>query len=248
MLRTETLERAMSLSYSHGREFLDEVRPILEQHDTALLARYLAVHHPHDNLRDLLATGHDEAVKMALVCLSVTGDMSDNAAIAALLHSDDPVTAAVAEHALWSIWFRGADEQARCELDAAVRLIGNGMLDEAISCLTKLLRAYPTFAEAYNQRAIAWFLKEDYVHSAADCRQTLRLNPWHFGAMAGLGHCYASLGKLEMALEVYRSALQLHPRFEGIRQSISQIRNGLGESPAPSTSAADEWNPPRAAR
>jgi len=85
----------------------------------------------------------------------------------------------------------------------------------------------PTFAEAYNQRAIVLFLLGRYEQAAEDCLRALRLNPYHFGAMAGLGHCHASLGRWERALEAYHRTLQLHPRAEGIRQSIRQVQEAV---------------------
>ena len=78
----------------------------------------------------------------------------------------------------------------------AVRLISAGKHDLAIRCLTRVIEHSPDFAEAHNQRAIVHFLKEDYPSSIADCLQTLELNSYHFGAAAGLGHCYAALGDL----------------------------------------------------
>ncbi len=231
----------MSLSYSHGREFVEQVRPFLEKQDPHGLVRFLSTYWSRHQVRGLLGCGHTDAMKAAAACLALTGTSEDNAALAPLLHSEDPTLVAIAEHALWSIWFQSGDEVADGRLQRAVRLIGENDFDGAIECLDCLLVRCPDFAEAYNQRAITYFLKEDYRASLADCRRTLRLNPFHFGAMAGIGHCYASLGQLQMALEAYRRALQMHPRLEGVHQSIQQIRCKFGaaarpiESPSRST-------------
>ena len=72
----------------------------------------------------------------------------------------------------------------------------------------------------------------------ADCRRTLRLNGHHFGALAGLAHSYASLGQLDRALNAYHHALRVHPRLEGIRQSISQIRAYLRRHRVPGGSTS----------
>jgi tetratricopeptide (TPR) repeat protein len=221
----------MILSYSHGREFVEQVRPFLEKQDAEGLVRFLRRYWPHSDLRELLTCGHDDATKVAAVCLSVIGTIEDNAVLAPLLHDDDPTIVSLIEHAMWSVWFRASDRVAHCGLQRAVRLISASQFDAAIQCLDRLIEQHPCFAEAYNQRAIAYFLKESYAASLADCTRTLRLNPFHFGAMAGVGHCHASLGRLDLALEAYSRALKMHPRMEGIRQSIQQIRSKLGVSP-----------------
>lgn len=223
----------MSLSYSHGREFVAQARPFLESRDSNGLARHIQKHWPGCALRELLTCGHQDAVNSALVGLALTGSMADGPAVALLLADDDADTASYAEYTLWALWFRGAEEPARNALCQAVQLIGNNDLDAAIVDLDKLLHEFPNYAEAYNQRAIAYFLKEDYGRSLVDCRETLRLNPQHFGAMAGAGHCHTALGQLPQALEAYRRSLLLHPRLEGVRESIRQIRAKLADpSPA----------------
>ncbi len=222
----------MSLSYTHGREFLRQTWPYLEQQDTEGLAKHLSQYWPNEMLKALLSCEHEDAVKATLVCLSLAGTMSENASIAHCLNDDDPNTSALAEHALWSIWFRAGDESGNADIVQAVQLISENKLDQAIACLDRILLRLPNFAEAYNQRAIVYYLKEDYERSCSDCEATLRLNPHHFGAMAGLGHCCASLGDLDRALEAYCNCRGLHPRLEGIRQSIQQIRQNLSKKQA----------------
>jgi tetratricopeptide (TPR) repeat protein len=48
--------------------------------------------------------------------------------------------------------------------------------------------------------------------------------PCHFGAWAGMGHCYAHLGKHAEAIRSYEKALEINPRLEGVRQGIESLR------------------------
>lgn len=214
----------MSLSYADGQKFVRQVRPILERKDADPLVRCLNRHWSGNRLRHLLSCGHRDAAKVALLCLSLTGTMEDNAAVARLLHDDDAYTASLAEHALWSIWFHAGDERANAMLRRAVLLMSENQLDRAIALSTAIANRPPRFAEAYNQIALACFLKGDYIRGIVNCKKTLRLNPYHFGAMAGLGHCYAATAQLTKALEAYHDALQINPRMQGIRQTIQQAR------------------------
>jgi hypothetical protein len=50
------------------------------------------------------------------------------------------------------------------------------------------------------------------------------LNPHHFGAMAGLGHCYASIGQFDQSVQAYRCVLQMQPRMAGIRQAMAHVQ------------------------
>jgi tetratricopeptide (TPR) repeat protein len=233
----------MSVSYSHGREFVSQVRPFFEARDAEALVRHLQMYWPHEQLRELCSCGHTDAAKVAATCLALTGTMEDNPVLAALLRTEDSTTVALAEHAMWSIWFRPSDARAGALMDEAVRLISQNELDTALSFLNELIRQKTNFAEAYNQRAIVYFLKESYHESLVDCFRTLRLNPFHFGALAGVGHCQASLGCLDLALEAYHRALQIHPHMDGIRQSIREIRRKSGEGALAASSSR-----PRSAR
>jgi tetratricopeptide (TPR) repeat protein len=81
-----------------------------------------------------------------------------------------------------------------------------------------------TFAEAYNQRAIVRFLRDQYEESIADCRKTVRLMPSHFGAWAGMGHCFLHLGQMPHALKAYERALAINPHLTGLRETMAEIQ------------------------
>ncbi|MHC4443414.1 MAG: tetratricopeptide repeat protein [Planctomycetota bacterium] len=213
----------MSPSYSTGQEFVAQVGPLIEAGNQEDLIEYLSRHWPNDRLCSLLDCGYDEAVITALTCLSLTGTMANSADISRFLHHGDDRIAELAEEAMWAVWFRAGDEHTNESLEQAIKLINDDKIDRAIELLNSIIHQDPAFAEAYNQRAIAYYLKGDYLKAIDDCKEALRLNEYHFCAMADLGHGYASLGQLEQALEAYRGSLQLHPRQKSIQQTIQVI-------------------------
>jgi tetratricopeptide (TPR) repeat protein len=164
-----------------------------------------------------------QAVCAALGVIGHRGDVSHCPLLARLLHSDDCDICAAAEQALWTLWLRSGGAVAQSRLCRAVQLMQAERFPQALALLDTLIEDRPDFAEAYNQRAIARYLREDYCGAIADCRRALGLNPQHFGAMAGMGHCLAELGRNDDALQCYYAALHIHPRMEGIRQSIRAI-------------------------
>ena len=134
----------------------------------------------------------------------------------------------MAEHALWSIWFRlGATPVANAALCRGARALGERDFAGAVAHFDAALAADPDFAEAYNQRAIARYLTDDFRASVADCREAVRLMPCHFGALAGMGHCYLHMDKLHHALRCYRRALDVYPHLEEVRQSVAEIERRL---------------------
>jgi len=223
----------MSLSFRHGQEFIGQVRPLIERQDTDTLIACLARSWPRDRLTALLNCRHEDAAKTALVCLSLVGRMADCPAIAGILHHEDDAAASFAEYALWSIWFRAGGPRAHVALNGAVQLISQERHTAAAERLTELVTRWPEFAEPYNQRAIVRLLQDHYAQAIEDGRQVLQLNPYHFGAMAGLGHSYAAQGRFPQAIHMYHAALQVHPRMKGIPELIQQISQCI---PRPRTS------------
>jgi tetratricopeptide (TPR) repeat protein len=101
----------------------------------------------------------------------------------------------------------------------------------AVNCCDEAIRLDPDFAEAYNQRAIAHYLQEEFQFSIADCWRAAERMPCHFGAWAGMGHCYAHLGQREEALESYQRALEINPHLDCVRQAVAELRRN-GHRPA----------------
>jgi tetratricopeptide (TPR) repeat protein len=170
--------------------------------------------------------------KVAALALSLVGDAGAIAPLAVALHDGDAMVAQVAEHALWSVWFRLGSPRAICIVKCGNNHLHHGNYVCALEKFSHAIQEDPQFAEAYNQRAIAHYLSDRFDESIADCKAALALVPQHFGAMSGMGHAYAHLGNWREARHCYRLALAIHPRLEGIQTSLEQIEQLLRENPA----------------
>ena len=146
--------------------------------------------------------------------------------VAALTH-EDPGPRANAEQALWSIWFRSDDESVDAMMQKGVNHINKQRYDEAIQVFSEVIRIAANFAEGYNQRAIAYFMSDELSKSVEDCKRTIELNPFHFGALAGMGQCYLKLGDLTTALDAFQRALEINPNLYAIARIILEIQNML---------------------
>jgi tetratricopeptide (TPR) repeat protein len=177
-------------------------------------------------LQRLLSGGDELARRAAALALGFVGTMRSNLALAAALKDDDPQVRKSAADSLWEVWFRGEEADHGDRLQQAVKLPDQA---QAVAALDELIREAPEFAEAYNQRAVILFRREEFAKSTADCKAALRLNPTHFGAASGLGQCYLRMNKPRAALRAFRQALAIHPGLDEVRDAVRALEAALGD-------------------
>ncbi|MBC7515998.1 MAG: tetratricopeptide repeat protein [Alkalinema sp. FL-bin-369] len=112
---------------------------------------------------------------------------------------------------LWQRWFEQKGILGVQLLNRSRLLIEAGDTDQAEMVLTQLIESMPDFAEAWNQRAILYFMEHRYRKSVSDCQQTTRLNPFHFGALHGMGLSHLRLQEYGLAAQAFRQVLELQP-------------------------------------
>ena len=141
----------------------------------------------------------------------------------ARLKDADDASAGRIEREIWSEWSKSGSPAMDLLLKRGRDAMAEGNLKLAIEHLTALVDHAPDFAEGWNARATAYFQAGEYGPSVADIAQVLRLNPRHFGALAGFGMILEETGRDAEALEVYRSALAVHPHLEGVVEAIERL-------------------------
>jgi tetratricopeptide (TPR) repeat protein len=138
----------------------------------------------------------------------------NNAPIDALLEDLKNPDETIREQAtmeLWRIWFHQKGAYGLEMIEQSQILLESGELLKAEAVLTELVQDQPDFAEAWNRRAVLYYLTEQYRKSLADCQKAVELNPVHFGAIHGIGLCYAALGEYAEAIHAFRRALVIQP-------------------------------------
>jgi tetratricopeptide (TPR) repeat protein len=212
------------------QSFVSVVRPLLESNDTHGLLRTLQLRWSCGQIARLLNQSDSsdaDARKVALLCLAMVGDRGCLEAVQSQLLDVDSTINQLAEHALWSIWFRLGSPEANEQLCRGARLMSYRKLPAAIACFDKAITIDRDFAEAFNQRAIARFIQDDFEGSIADCRKAVRLIPGHFGAWAGMGHCFLHLCQLDHALKSYERALAINPHMTCVKQTVAEIKSRM---------------------
>jgi tetratricopeptide (TPR) repeat protein len=209
-------------------EFVARVQPLLAGKDAAALAALLKDRYTSQQIVALLHSSHTDARKVAALAISLVGTPCCLHKLVPLLKDPDPMVYQLAEHAMWSIFFRsGRTPEANKELCRGTKAMNGRDFDAAVRHIDRALAEDPGFAEAYNQRAIVRYLQERYEESVEDCRHAVEHIPLHFGAWAGMGHCHAHLGRLREAVECYRRALSINPHLDGIPQTIQELQKRI---------------------
>ena len=111
----------------------------------------------------------------------------------------------------WRIWFHQKGRYGMELLERSQIMYEVGNVTQAEALLTELIRDQPDFAEAWNRRALLYYNLEQYKKSRDDCQQVIKLIPFHFGALHGLGLCNVALGDYSAAIYAFRKALEIQP-------------------------------------
>lgn len=207
---------------------VDYYESFLRDQDIDTFRQNVATRYTGATLGRLLQTGTPQARRAAVLALGLIGGFDMNATVARALRDDDPAVRSLAQSALWAIWFRADSPENNATLEQVRELNGRSRYREAEALATRLIANAPRFAEAYNQRAIAICLQNRFAESAEDCQRVLERNPYHIGALSGMGQCFLKLGRRREALECFRRGLKLQPHSDDLRELIERLE-GAGD-------------------
>ena len=163
----------------------------------------------------------------SVLALGSIADFSSNAVLGHALVDIDRGVRILAETSIRAVWCRDGNWNQQQQLARIIGLNSAEKHDAARTSATRLIEENSRLAEAWNQRAIANFAVQRYIESISDCRRTLDLNPFHFGAAAGLGQCHMQMGDQQSALDTFRHALKINPSMEGVRANVVYLQKVL---------------------
>ncbi|MHC5938725.1 tetratricopeptide repeat protein [Nostoc sp.] len=127
------------------------------------------------------------------------------------LKNPDATVREKATRKIWRIWFQQKGIYGLEIIDRSQKLLDAGEINQAETALTALIKEQPDFAEAWNRRAFLYYSVGDYQKSLTDCQMVVQINPIHFGALHGMGLCYAALGEYGEAIRAFQGALEIQP-------------------------------------
>ena len=122
------------------------------------------------------------------------------------------ISAKSIENKIWKKWsIMGNDELSNLQMKRGVILLENGELDKALDLFVNLSKKQPHWAEPINKIATIKFIMGDYLSSAYYIKQTLSLEPRHFGAISGLTQINIALKKYDEALKNLDYVTSIYP-------------------------------------
>jgi tetratricopeptide (TPR) repeat protein len=170
-----------------------------------------------------LAQGGLEARRRAAAWLGELGAMTDAPVLLRALSDPDEVVRRLAERSVWQVWSRSGDPDVDALFQQGVAQMSQGDAERAIETFTTIIDRKPDFAEGWNKRATIYFLVGEYEKSLRDCDQVVKLNPDHFGVLAGYGQIYLHLDQPERALDYFRRALRINPNLDQVQTTVRQL-------------------------
>ncbi len=203
--------------------FVKELQPAFEKGDLRWAYEVLHEAWPVGWLIQLLMEGDMQARRLAIMSLGLVGDGTAVGPLIRTLHDQDLKVNQLADNSLRCIWCGMGKKQSTHLIKQGNTHLNHGNTEVAIERFSMAIEVDPGFAEAYNQRAIAYSLADRFEEAITDYQSTLKLEPQHFVAMANLGHCYCNLGDFMHAHHCYEQALALNPHLEGVAEAIDMI-------------------------
>lgn len=112
---------------------------------------------------------------------------------------------------IWSYWLEAPDAEAASLINRALERRRKHDFARALMILDDLVEQAPQWSEGWNQRATVLFEMGLEDRSLADIEKVLRLEPKHFGALAGQAVILMRQGRMRVAQSILRRAVEIHP-------------------------------------
>jgi len=144
-----------------------------------------------------------------------------------LYDTENPIEARQIERRIWDSWMHSGSDTIDSLMLSGVALMQQQDYARAEQVFGAAIDLKPDYAEAWNKRATVRFLAGNFPGSVADVENTLKLEPRHFGALAGLGMILERIDKLPEALSAYRRALAANPHMPEMPEKLKDLRKKL---------------------
>ncbi len=199
----------------------------LSDSDTARFIASVAGRYSVATLERLVQHGDVYSRRAAALALGLIGDGRCNAVLGPFLRSVDRKLRMVVDDALRAIWLREGSIGERQTLERIVRLNECANFTLAKELATQSIESFDQSPELYHQRSLALFQLDETEDAIADCLKAIQLNPYHYAAMIGLGHCYVEIDDLPQALKWFRLAVEVYPDLEPVRAQIRRLERAI---------------------
>lgn len=122
-----------------------------------------------------------------------------------------------------AIWARSGSDTASLLMARADEAAAKNNYSTALAVLDQLIVLQPTWTEAWNKRASVRYRAGDLSGAMSDVEQTLKLDPKHFSALAGMAMILLRNGADKQALRAYRRDLTVYPLQPDLQKIVDAL-------------------------
>lgn len=140
-----------------------------------------------------------------------------------------PLEIEALQQGIWQLWLETDDVALGKHLESGMRALAAEDYARAIADFSWLTEQHPDYAEGWNKRATAYYLRGEYRASLLDVARTLALEPRHFGALSGQATILRMVGDDRGALRALRRLAQLCPHLPGLQAQLHELRRRLDD-------------------
>jgi tetratricopeptide (TPR) repeat protein len=124
-------------------------------------------------------------------------------------------------------WNRSGSASIDLMMQWSQKAMGDQKFDVALDFLDQVVTLDPSYAEGWNRRATVHFMMQNFGKSMSDINQTLRLEPRHFGALAGMAQIMKERGNKQLALNAWQRVLDIYPMMRSAQNEVSTLSEEL---------------------
>ena len=144
-----------------------------------------------------------------------------------LAKSADDEEAAGIVSALERLRLRSGSDTGDLLMTRALKAMEGENYPLALSLLDRIVDLRPDWTEAWNKRATVRYFAGDSRGSMADIAETLKREPRHIGALAGMGSILEEAGLREEALRAYQRGLEIAPHYLPLKEAADRLKAEL---------------------
>ncbi len=107
--------------------------------------------------------------------------------------------------------------------------VSKGNLSRGRDIFTDITKRSPNYAEGWNKLATVNYMMGDVEASLKNIKETLKLEPRHFGSISGRGLCYLKQRRWQSAMIEFKAALDVHPWLLDAQRNLQLSRGQPGK-------------------
>jgi len=156
---------------------------------------------------------------------NIRNDKQLNKLFTQLKNINDLSSAQIIEGKIWAIWEKHPTQDTLTKsLSVGTEFMNAGQFVMAYNLFSNIIKKDPSWAESWNKRATLLYIMNRYQSSLADIKETLALEPRHFGALSGQALNYIELEEYEKAIGSLKDAQKIYPVIDAAKKMIPQLK------------------------